>query len=50
MHKFTSFEPGASKMEEIENKIGTLIVGGGRPPCWERWGQIFLKTGHAISF
>lgn len=30
MYKFISFEVGISKLEEIENKIGREIVGGGR--------------------
>lgn len=33
MHKRISFDAGAGKVEEIENKIGTETVGGGRPQC-----------------
>lgn len=55
MCKPISFESEASKMEEIENKMGTGIIGGVlkikmgtgiiggvRPQCWKRWeGNVF---------
>ena len=37
MYKPISFESGASKMEEVENKIETGIAGGWRPQSWRRW-------------
>lgn len=45
MHKPVNFELGSSKIEGIENKRGTGIVGGGRPNDGKDGRQTFLKTG-----